>query len=567
MATPGDDPSQTSSRWTRLFEEGHAQMRDLLGGKGAGLAEMSRIGLPVPPGFTITTEACLAYVRADRRFPDGLMEEVRQNLRIVEERTGKGFGDPSNPLLLSVRSGARFSMPGMMDSVLNLGGTPETIEGLIRATSDARFGYDSYRRLIQMFGNVVLGIEHDEFEEALERLKRARGVGADVDLGPDDLRALIRQYQDVVLRRSGQEFPDDPMRQLEMTIRAVFDSWNNPRATAYRTRHKIPHDLGTAVNIQAMVFGNMGPDSGTGVAFTRNPATGEKAVYGEYLLNAQGEDLVAGLCTPNPLPGLEQDLPRVYQELRETLELLERHYRDVQDVEFTIERGRLYLLQTRTGQRSARAAVKIAVDMAHEGLITKEEALLRLDAGEFERILHRQVDPDTPKTVLARGLAASPGAAHGAVVFNAATAADRGRQGEPVILVRVETDPNDLPGMLAARGVLTGRGGTTSHAAIVARGIGTPAVVGVDTLRIDEAARQLTVNGMLVREGDIITIDGNTGMVILGAVPLIEPGSSREVEEFRRWADEARTLGMRANADHPRDARKARESGAEKGSG
>jgi pyruvate, orthophosphate dikinase len=567
MTTPGDDPSQTSSRWTRLFEEGHAQMRDLLGGKGAGLAEMSRIGLPVPPGFTITTEACRAYDRADRRLPDGLMDEVRQKLRIVEERTGKGFGDPSNPLLLSVRSGAKSSMPGMLDSVLNVGGSPETIEGLIRVTNEARFAYDSYRRLIQMFGNVVLGIDHEQFEEALEHLRRARGIATDAELGPDALQALIQQYQNVVLRRSGQQFPDDPMRQLEMTIRAVFESWNNPRATAYRTRHKIPHELGTAVNIQAMVFGNMGPDSGTGVAFTRNPATGEKAVYGEYLLNAQGEDLVAGLCTPNPLPGLEHDLPRVYQELRENLDLLERHYRDVQDVEFTIERGRLYLLQTRTGQRSARAAVKIAVDMAHEGLITKEEALLRLDAGEFERILHRQVDPDTPKTVLARGLAASPGAAHGAVVFDAASAADRGRQGEPVILVRMETDPNDLPGMLAARGVLTGRGGTTSHAAIVARGIGTPAVVGVDTLRIDEAARQLTVNGMLVREGDLITIDGNTGMVILGAVPLIEPGASREVEEFRRWADEARTLGMRANADHPRDARKARESGAEKDSG
>jgi pyruvate, orthophosphate dikinase len=524
-------------------------MGDLLGGKGAGLAEMSRIGLPVPPGFTITTEACLAYARADRRFPEGLMEEVRQKLRIVEERTGKGFGDPSNPLLLSVRSGARFSMPGMMDSVLNLGGTPETIEGLIRATSDARFGYDSYRRLIQMFGNVVLGIDHDEFEEALERLKRARGVGAEVKLVPDDLRALIRQYRDMVLRRSGREFPDDPMRQLEMTIRAVFESWNNPRAIAYRVHHMIPHDLGTAVNIQAMVFGNMGPDSGTGVAFTRNPATGEKAVYGEYLLNAQGEDLVTGLCTPNPLLGLEQDLPRVYHELRETLDLLERHYRDVQDVEFTIERGRLYLLQTRTGQRSARAAVKIAVDMAHEGLITKEEALGRVDPGEVERIRYRQVDPDTPKTVLARGLAASPGAAHGAVVFDAASAADRGRQGEPVILVRMETHPNDLPGMLAAQAVLTGRGGTTSHAAIVARGIGTPAVVGVDALRIDEAARQLTVNGMLVREGDIITIDGNTGMVILGAVPLIEPRASEEVEEFLQWADEARTLRTQADAD------------------
>ncbi len=563
MAEVKEREPQTARRWTRLFEEGTADQRDLLGGKGAGLAEMSRIGLPVPPGFTITTEACLEYFRRDRQYPEGLLDEVREKVRVIETRTGKRFGDPRNPLLLSVRSGAKFSMPGMMDTVLNLGSTPQAVEGLVRATGNARFAYDSYRRFIQMFGNVVQGIKHERFEEALTTLKHARGAMADVDLSAQDLQELVTEYRAIVKAETDEEFPDDPRRQLEMAIRAVFESWNNPRAISYRAYHKIPSDLGTAVNIQAMVFGNMGTDSGTGVAFTRNPATGEKAVFGEYLLNAQGEDVVAGIRTPRPIVELGRELPQAYEEFLRVCALLERHYRDVQDIEFTIERSTLYLLQTRAGKRTAQAAVKIAVDMAHEGLITREEALLRVDANEFEKILHRQVDPQVQKTVLARGLAASPGAAQGAVVFDADTAAERGRSGEKVILVRTETNPNDVHGMLVAQGILTGRGGMTSHAAIVARGIGTPAVVGAESLRIDEEGGQFSAEGTVVREGQVITIDGSTGEVILGSVPLVEPRLGGHVEEFLGWADEVRVLGVRANADYPEDARKAREFGAE----
>jgi len=563
MAEVQEREPATGSRWTRLFEEGSAQMRDLLGGKGAGLAEMSRIGLPVPPGFTITTEACLEYFRQERRFPDRLMDEVREKLRVIEQRTGKKFGAVKNPLLLSVRSGAKFSMPGMMDTVLNLGSNNATIEGLARGTNDTRSAYDSYRRFIQMFGNVVLGVKHERFEEALAGLKQARGVKQDVELTAQDLQELIKDYRRIVTEATGADFPDDPMKQLEMAVRAVFESWNTPRAVSYRTYHKIPHDLGTAVNIQTMVFGNMGPTSGTGVAFTRNPATGEKILYGEYLLNAQGEDVVAGTRTPRPIAELAEEQPEAHQELQRIADLLERHYRDVQDIEFTIERSKLYMLQTRAGKRTAQAAVKIAVDMAHEGVIRQDEALLRVDANEFEKILHRQVDPAAPKTVLGRGLAASPGAAQGAVVFDADVAAERGRAGEKVILVRTETNPNDVHGMLVAQGILTGRGGMTSHAAIVARGIGAPAVVGAESLRIDEGARQFSGDGKTIREGDVITIDGNTGEVILGAMPLVEPRLGGHVEEFLTWADEVRTLGVRANADYPEDARKAREFGAE----
>ncbi|KRT76844.1 MAG: pyruvate phosphate dikinase, pyruvate,orthophosphate dikinase [Armatimonadetes bacterium CSP1-3] len=563
MAEVQEREPATGSRWTRLFEEGSAQMRDLLGGKGAGLAEMSRIGLPVPPGFTITTEACLEYFRQERRFPDRLMDEVREKLRVIEQRTGKKFGAVKNPLLLSVRSGAKFSMPGMMDTVLNLGSNNATIEGLARGTNDTRSAYDSYRRFIQMFGNVVLGVKHERFEEALAGLKQARGVKQDVELTAQDLQELIKDYRRIVTEATGADFPDDPVKQLENAVRAVFESWNTPRAVSYRTYHKIPHDLGTAVNIQTMVFGNMGPTSGTGVAFTRNPATGEKILYGEYLLNAQGEDVVAGTRTPRPIAELAEEQPEAHQELQRIADLLERHYRDVQDIEFTIERSKLYMLQTRAGKRTAQAAVKIAVDMAHEGVIRQDEALLRVDANEFEKILHRQVDPAAPKTVLGRGLAASPGAAQGAVVFDADVAAERGRAGEKVILVRTETNPNDVHGMLVAQGILTGRGGMTSHAAIVARGIGAPAVVGAESLRIDEGARQFSGDGKTIREGDVITIDGNTGEVILGAMPLVEPRLGGHVEEFLTWADEVRTLGVRANADYPEDARKAREFGAE----
>jgi len=545
-----------------LFEEGNATMRDLLGGKGAGLAEMSRIGLPVPPGFTITTEACLEYYRRDRQFPAGLMEEVRRQMRVLEERTGRRFGDPARPLLVSVRSGAKFSMPGMMDTVLNLGLNPLTAEGLARATGSLRFAYDSYRRFMQMFGNVVLGIKHEHFEQALAGLKRLRGVTQDIDLSAEDLSQLMEDYRRIVREQTGREFPDDPWVQLEMAIRAVFESWNNQRAIEYRNFYKIPHDLGTAVNVQAMVFGNMGPTSGTGVAFTRNPATGEKKVYGEYLLNAQGEDVVAGIRTPRPIEQLAQDLPEVYRQFMRICALLEKHYRDVQDVEFTIENGRLYLLQTRSGKRTAQAAVKIAVDMVHEKLLTKEQALLRVEPGSLEQLLHPRLDPESHRTVIGKGLAASPGAASGAVVFDADEAVKMAAQ-HRVILVRPETNPDDIHGLVAARGVLTSRGGMTSHAAIVARGMGKPAVVGAESIRIDEAAKQFSAGNIVVREGEVITIDGTSGEIILGEVPVIQPSLSGEIEELLSWADEVRTLGVRANADYPRDARVAREFGAE----
>jgi len=551
-----------SGRWTLLFEEGNAQMRDLLGGKGAGLAEMSRIGLPVPPGFTITTEACLEYYRKDRQYPSGLLDEVRRRIRTVEERTGKRFGDPANPLLVSVRSGAKFSMPGMMDTVLNLGLNRRTVEGLAKATGDRRFAYDSYRRFMQMFGNVVLGIKHEAFEQVLADLKWRRAITLDTELTGTDLVELTEEYRKVVRAQIGQEFPDDPWEQLEMAIRAVFESWNNPRAITYRNFNRIPHDLGTAVNIQTMVFGNMGSTSGTGVAFTRNPATGERRVYGEYLLNAQGEDVVAGIRTPKPIEELEHDLPQAYRQFMEICALLEKHYRDVQDVEFTIEDSTLYLLQTRSGKRTASAAVKIAVDMVNEGLISREEAVLRVDPSSLEQLLHPRLDPSARKETIAKGLAASPGAASGVVVLDADRAAELGKS-QKVILVRPETNPDDIHGLVAAQGVLTTRGGMTSHAAIVARGMGKPAVVGAESIRVDEAARSFAVGEVTVREGDTITIDGSTGEVMRGQVPVIQPSLTGEVQDLLRWADQFRTLGVRANADYPRDARAAREFGAE----
>ncbi|HEY6103963.1 MAG TPA: pyruvate, phosphate dikinase [bacterium] len=554
--------AKRSGRWTLLFEEGDASMRELLGGKGAGLAEMSRIGLPVPPGFTITTEACLEYYRRDRSFPAGLMDEVRARMRTIEARAGKRFGDPGNPLLVSVRSGAKFSMPGMMDTVLNLGLTARTVESLARRTGDPRFAYDSYRRFMQMFGNVVLGLKHEHFESALEALKRRRAVTLDTALTAADLQSLVEDYRKIVKERLGRSFPDDPWEQLEMSIHAVFESWNNPRAITYRNFNKIPHDLGTAVNIQTMVFGNMGASSGTGVAFTRNPATGEKAVYGEYLLNAQGEDVVAGIRTPKPIGELQGELPEAYRQFMDTCALLEKHYRDVQDVEFTIEDKKLYMLQTRAGKRTAPAAVKIAVDMVRERLISKEEAVLRVEPGSLEQLLHPRLDPNAKKQIIAKGLAASPGAASGIVVLDADKAAELG-QAQKVILVRPETNPDDIHGLVAAKGVLTSRGGMTSHAAIVARGMGKPAVVGAETIRVDEEAGTFSVDGVTVRAGDVITIDGSTGEVITGEVPVIEPALTGEIQDLLTWADEFRTLGVRANADYPRDAVKAREFGAE----
>ncbi|RLE10123.1 pyruvate, phosphate dikinase [Candidatus Aerophobetes bacterium] len=542
--------------------DGSAKMRDLLGGKGANLAEMANLGISVPPGFTITTEVCTYYIEKGK-YPEGLEEEIKKNLKRLEEETGKKFGDADNPLLVSVRSGARISMPGMMDTVLNLGLNDTTVNGLIKQTGNERFAYDAYRRLIQMFGNVVMGIEGEKFEELIEREKEAKNVKNDIDLTAEDLKKLVQSFKEVVKKEKKEEFPQDVFKQLRMAINAVFASWNNRRAINYRKIHKIPDDWGTAVNVQAMVFGNMGNDSGTGVGFTRNPATGEKKIYGEYLVNAQGEDVVAGIRTPQPLSQLKEDMPKVYQELLEVTQRLEKHYRDVQDFEFTIEKGRLYLLQTRTGKRTAQAAVKIACDMVKEGLITKEEALMRVEPGQLNQLLHRRIDPEAKVNILAKGLPASPGAATGKIVFSADRAVELAKDGEKVILVRRETSPEDIHGMAVAQGILTARGGMTSHAAVVARGMGKCCVAGCEAIRVEEKERKFTVNGRVFKEGDFITLDGSTGRVIEGKVPMLEPKLSGDFEMLMRWADEVRTLGVRANADTPKDARMARQMGAE----
>jgi len=542
--------------------DGSAKMRDLLGGKGANLAEMANLGISVPPGFTITTEVCTYYIEKGK-YPEGLEEEIKKNLKRLEEETGKKFGDADNPLLVSVRSGARISMPGMMDTVLNLGLNDTTVNGLIKQTGNERFAYDAYRRLIQMFGNVVMGIEGEKFEELIEREKEAKNVKNDIDLTAEDLKKLVQSFKEVVKKEKKEEFPQDVLKQLRMAINAVFASWNNRRAINYRKIHKIPDDWGTAVNVQAMVFGNMGNDSGTGVGFTRNPATGEKKIYGEYLVNAQGEDVVAGIRTPQPLSQLKEDMPKVYQELLEVTQRLEKHYRDVQDFEFTIEKGRLYLLQTRTGKRTAQAAVKIACDMVKEGLITKEEALMRVEPGQLNQLLHRRIDPEAKVNILAKGLPASPGAATGKIVFSADRAVELAKDGEKVILVRRETSPEDIHGMAVAQGILTARGGMTSHAAVVARGMGKCCVAGCEAIRVEEKERKFTVNGRVFKEGDFITLDGSTGRVIEGKVPMLEPKLSGDFEMLMRWADEVRTLGVRANADTPKDARVARQMGAE----
>ncbi len=544
------------------FEEGNAEMRSLLGGKGAGVAEMTRAGLPVPPGFTITTEACLAYLEKGT-FPEGMMEEVRTHLQRLESTAGRRFGDPKDPLLVSVRSGAAFSMPGMMDTVLNLGLNERTLQGLAEATGDLRFARDAYRRFIQMYGRIVLGIEGELFDEELEAAKSHQGVKTDAELDPRSLEKLAGTYREIVERRTGKPFPEEPWEQLTGAIAAVFSSWNGKRAIAYREYNHIPHTLGTAVNVQAMVFGNMGEDSGTGVAFTRDPSTGERRLYGEYLLNAQGEDVVAGIRTPQPIATLESSLPEVYRQFQEIAERLERHYRDVQDMEFTIERGRLYMLQTRTGKRTAAAAVKIAVDMVDEGLITREEALSRVEPEQVDHLLHRAIDPRADVKVLAQGLAASPGAATGAAVFDADRAEEMAKKGQRSILVRIETNPDDVHGMIAAEGVLTSRGGRTSHAAVVARGMGKPCVAGCDGIRVDLEKRRFVADGVTIKEGDLITIDGTTGRVIQGSVPMVEAGVSGDLEKLLKMADQVRRLKVYANADTPEDARRAREFGAQ----
>ena len=544
------------------FFEGSGEMRDLLGGKGAGLAEMTRLGLPVPPGFTITTEACRAYTEAGR-LSAGLMESVAEYLEVLEGVTGKRLGDSDNPLLVSVRSGAAVSMPGMMDTVLNLGLNDAAVAGLARRTGDERFAYDSYRRFIQMFGDIVLKIPHERFEEALEILKEERGVEEDPQLEAADLKELVNVYKEIVESEADRPFPEDPAEQLELAIRAVFDSWDNERAIAYRREFGILDSLGTAVTVQAMVFGNMGEDSATGVAFTRDPSTGEQGIFGEFLLNAQGEDVVAGIRTPRPLEEMMEAMPHAFSELLETMQILEHEYRDMQDVEFTVERDALYMLQTRSGKRTAAAAIKIARDMAEEGFIRKDEALLRIDPGQLEQLLHPRMDPVAEVEVLCTGLGASPGAATGKIVLTAQEAAERGGAGEAVILVRKETDPDDVEGMMRAKGVLTALGGMTSHAAVVARGMGKPAVTGCSALKIDSHAGAFSVNGRVFEAGDVITIEGTSGRVIAGEVPLVEPEIDEDFETILRWADRVRALGVRANADTPEDARRAREFGAE----
>ncbi len=566
------------TKWVYSFgdgkAEGRAEMKNLLGGKGANLAEMSNLGLPVPPGFTITTEAC-TYLHANKGYPKELKEQVEAALKQLEQRIGFAFGDAQNPLLVSVRSGARASMPGMMDTVLNLGLDDRTVEGLARRSGDRRFAFDSYRRFIQMYGQVVLGVDHHHFEDLLENTKLDLGVTLDTELKADDWQEVVAGYKRVVRRELGKPFPEDAQEQLWGAIGAVFGSWMNQRAITYRRLHDIPADWGTAVNVQAMVFGNMGEDCATGVAFTRNPSTGANEFYGEYLVNAQGEDVVAGIRTPqhltlagkkankSQLPAMEEVMPVVFGELARVRETLEKHYRDMQDVEFTVQQGKLYMLQTRTGKRTAPAALKIAVDMAQSGLIDRTEAIRRIEPESLDQLLHPTLDPKAAKTVLARGLPASPGAASGIVVFSADEAQRRAEKKEAVILVRIETSPEDIHGMHATRGILTARGGMTSHAAVVARGMGRACVAGAGDLRIDYRAGTITVREHVVKLGDVITINGSTGEVMLGEVPTIQPELSGDFATLMQWADEVRTMGVRANADTPTDAKTARRFGAE----
>jgi len=543
--------------------EGHGKMKDVLGGKGAGLAEMTNTGAPVPAGFTIATEVCRLYYDRDMKFPKELEKELRRYMARVEQSMDAKFGDAANPLLVSVRSGAKFSMPGMMDTVLNLGLNDKTAEGLIQRTGNGRFVYDSYRRFVQMFGNVVLAIDKNVFEALLQKKKDAKRIKHDSSLQVEDLKELVKEFKRKIKQKTREEFPADPYKQLKMTIEAVFRSWNNPRAIAYRRLHKIPGDLGTAVNVQAMVFGNMGDDCATGVGFTRNPSTGENKFYGEYLINAQGEDVVAGIRTPKLIAELGKEMPGIYKQLRAITSKLEKHYKDMQDFEFTVQQGKLYLLQTRTGKRTAPAAVKIAVDMVKEGLIKKGEAMNRIEPLQLNQLLHRRIDPHAGATVIARGLAASPGAAVGKIVFSAEEAVRWSEEKEKVILVRHETSPDDIQGMAAADGILTARGGMTSHAAVVARGMGKCCVVGCEVIKINEQRKQFMVDGLIVRERDVITLNGATGEVLLGEVATIEPELSGEFGEFMKWADQIRRLKVRTNADTPKDAKQAVKFGAE----
>src|ERR1044072_1532393 len=566
MSTVIEETSETTepqtTKWVYLFDEGPADDKALLGGKGAGLCEMTRAGLPVPPGLIVTTEACNAFFDNDKSFPEGMWGQVKEGLQKIEEKVGKKFGDPKNPLLVSVRSGAAFSMPGMMDTVLNLGLNEETVQGLAEQTGDLRFALDAYRRFASLFGEIVMGVAHEKFERVLDRFKAQTQGGRDTDLQSDDLREIIAAEKQIILTEQSA-IPEDPYEQLRVAIAAVFNSWMGRRACDYRKVNRIPDDLGTAVNVQAMVFGNMGAESGTGVAFTRNPSTGEKKLYGEYLLNAQGEDVVAGIRTPNAISQLEEELPAVYEQFEQITGLLEKHYEDMQDVEFTIERGRLWMLQTRTGKRTGAASVKVAVDMVREGVIDKATAVRRVTPDQLDQLLHPAVDPDTDAKVVAKGLPASPGAAQGKVVFDPDEAEEMAREGEKVGLVRQETSPDDFHGMVAAQAIVTARGGMTSHAAVVARGMGKSCVCGASVLNIDYSQQQFNVNGMVVPKGEWITVDGSTGRVFLGQVPTVQPKLDEDFAELMVWADEFRKLRVRANSDTPHDSEVAREFGAE----
>ena len=542
--------------------EGNAEMRDLLGGKGANLAEMCNAGVPVPPGFTITTEVCRLFYDNFLETPKAIDKELESYIAKIEKETGMTFGDPDNPLLVSVRSGAKFSMPGMMDTILNLGLNEKTVEGLGKKTGNLRFALDNYRRFISMFGDVVLSIDKELFEAVIEKKKKDRRIKQDSSLQVNDLKDIIKKFKSIIKRKSGESFPDDPFEQLRMARDAVFRSWNNPRAISYRRMNNFSSESGTAVNIQAMVFGNMGNTSGTGVGFTRNPSTGDNEFYGEYLVNAQGEDVVAGIRTPQPIAQLKKEMPEIYKQLEKITSKLEKHYREIQDFEFTVQENELYMLQTRNGKRTIQAAVKIAVDMVKEKLITKEEALMRIDPQQLDHLLHPRLDPDATVDIIAKGLPASPGAASGKVVFTAEEAVKQSAKNK-VILVREETNPDDIEGMHKAVGILTARGGMTSHAAVVARGMGTCCVSGAEAIRVSAAKKQFQVGKLIIKEGEIITLDGSTGDIIMGEVPTIDPELSGEFSEFMKWADETRTLNVRTNADTPNDAKKALTFGAE----
>ncbi|MBF0384089.1 MAG: pyruvate, phosphate dikinase, partial [Magnetococcales bacterium] len=555
--------------------EGEASMRNLLGGKGANLAEMNRIGLPVPAGFTITTEVCASFYANERNYPEQLANQVEESIAKVEQVMNAGFGNTDNPLLMSVRSGARASMPGMMDTVLNLGLNDATVQGLIKQSGDERFGYDAYRRFITMYANVVLGMEHHHFEEMLQKKKDAIGKEEDTELTATDWKELVVQYKAHVFKKTGNPFPEDPHEQLWGAIGAVFSSWMIKRAITYRQLNGIPDDWGTAVNVQAMVFGNMGDDCATGVAFTRNPSSGENSLYGEYLINAQGEDVVAGIRTPqqitikgrkeqnSELPSMEESMPKMYQEFASICNQLEQHYRDMQDIEFTIQKNKLWILQTRNGKRTTKAAIKVAVDLANESLISTEEAIGRVAPADLDQLLHPAIDPNAERHVLTRGLPASPGAASGQIFFTADDAEFEAQEGKAVILVRDETSPEDIHGMHAAQGIVTARGGMTSHAAVVARGMGRPCVSGCSEIHIDFEKEICTINGTILNRGEWMTIDGATGEVLSGQVPTLEPEMSKEFSEFMRWGDDVRRMDVRTNADTPHDAKVARNFGAE----